>query len=107
MATEWEFVKLEHLVDPDRGISYGIVQPGGPVGDGVPIIRVSDIRDGRISTSEPLRVSPAIEAGYARTRLRGGELLLTLVGTVGEAAVVPESLAGWNTSRAVSVIPVR
>src|SRR6266480_276524 len=107
MATEWECVKLEHLVDPDRGISYGIVQPGGPVGDGVPIIRVSDIRDGRISTSEPLRVSPAIEAGYARTRLRGGELLLTLVGTVGEAAVVPESLAGWNTARAVAVIPVR
>ncbi len=52
-------------------------------------------------------MSPAIEASYSRTRLRGGELLLTLVGTVGEAAVVPESLAGWNTARAVAVIPVR
>ena len=34
-------------------------------------------------------------------------LLLTLVGTVGETAVVPPSLAGWNTARAVGVIPVR
>jgi type I restriction enzyme S subunit len=107
MAGEWETVALEELIEQDRGISYGIVQPGPPVRDGVPIVRVSDVRDSRIATDAPLRVSPDIEAAYSRTRLRGGELLLTLVGTVGEAAVVPESLAGWNTARAVAVIPVR
>ncbi|MCA3226167.1 MAG: restriction endonuclease subunit S [Burkholderiales bacterium] len=107
MAGEWETVPLDSLVEPGRGISYGIVQPGAPVADGVPIVRVSDVRDGRVAVSAPLRVAPAIEAAYARTRLTGGELLLTLVGTVGEAAVVPASLAGWNTARAVAVIPVR
>ena len=54
-----------------------------------------------------MRVAPHIEAAHARTRLTGGELLLTLVGTVGEAAVVPAELAGWNVARAVAVIPVR
>jgi type I restriction enzyme S subunit len=54
-----------------------------------------------------MRVAPAIEAAYSRTRLAGGELLLTLVGTVGETAIVPAALAGWNTARAVAVIPVR
>jgi type I restriction enzyme, S subunit len=107
MAGEWETVELQELVEPDRGISYGIVQPGSPIRDGIPIVRVSDIRNGRVSTADPLRVSPDIEQNYARTRLRGGELLLTLVGTVGEAAIVPEALAGWNTARAVAVIPVR
>lgn len=107
MAIEWSTEPLDRLVDPQRAISYGIVQPGAPTCDGVPIIRVTDIRDGRISTAEPLRVSRDIEAAYSRTRLRGGELLLTLVGTVGEAAVVPSSLVGWNTARAVAVIPVR
>jgi type I restriction enzyme S subunit len=107
MAGEWETVALDSLVEPNRGISYGIVQPGAPVADGVPIVRVSDVRDGRVAVSAPLRVAPAIEAAYARTRLSGGELLLTLVGTVGEAAVVPAALAGWNTARAVAVIPVR
>lgn len=106
MAGEWEIVPLERLVAPERAISYGIVQPGTPVIDGVPIVRVTDIRNGRIAATEPLRVSPQIEAAYARTRLQGGELLLTLVGTVGEAAVVPVVLAGWNTARAVAVIPV-
>jgi type I restriction enzyme S subunit len=106
MAGEWHTVPLERLVDPGRAISYGIVQPGTPASDGVPIVRVTDIRDGRIATEQPLRVSRDVEAAYSRTRLRGGELLLTLVGTVGEAAVVPHSLAGWNTARAVAVIPV-
>jgi type I restriction enzyme, S subunit len=107
MAGEWKSVTLESLIEPGRGISYGIVQPGSPVSDGIPIVRVSDVRAGRIATAAPLRVSPTIEAAYTRTRLSGGELLLTLVGTVGETAIVPKSLAGWNTARAVAVIPVR
>lgn len=107
MAAEWDEVPLERLVEADRGISYGIVQPGTAVSDGVPIVRVSDIRNNRIAVGEPLKVSPSIEAAYSRTRLKGGELLVTLVGTVGEAAIVPDSLAGWNVARAVGVIPVR
>ena len=107
MAGEWEILELGRLIEPERGISYGIVQPGVPVDDGVPIVRVGDIRHGRVNVSEPLRVAPAIEAAFARTRLRGGELLLTLVGTVGESAIAPDSIVGWNTARAVAVIPVR
>lgn len=105
--TAWGFVPLSSLVAPGRAISYGIVQPGAPVKDGVPIVRVADVRNGRIAVESPLRVAPDIEAAHSRTRLRGGELLLTLVGTVGESAVAPESLQGWNVARAVGVIPVR
>lgn len=107
MAGEWETVPLEQLITPGRGISYGIVQPGSSIADGVPIVRVNDVRNGRISTASPMRVTREIESAYSRTRLQGGELLLTLVGTVGETAVVPASLRGWNTARAVGVIPVR
>lgn len=106
MEANVAFQPLRALVDAERGISYGIVQPGQHRRDGVPIVRVTDIRNGRISTSDPLRVDPAIAAKYRRTTLRGGELLLTLVGTVGETAIVPEELEGWNTARAVGVIPV-
>ena len=104
---EFPSVELAHLIDPDRSISYGIVQPGSPCADGVPIIRVSDVRNGQISTTKPLRVLHDIEAHYSRTRLRGGELLITVVGTVGETAIVPQSLAGWNVARAIAVLPVR
>lgn len=105
--SNWETVPLASLVNPGRGISYGIVQPGTPQESGVPILRVTDIRNGRIATHSPLRVAAEVEASYARTRLAGGELLLTLVGTVGETAVVPAELAGWNVARAVAVVPIR
>lgn len=107
MGGDWTAVPLGELVEPHRGISYGIVQPGKPVRDGVPIVRVSDVRNGRIDVRSPLCVSPEIEHPYGRTRLRGGELLITIVGTVGETAIVPENLAGWNVARAIAVLPVR
>jgi type I restriction enzyme, S subunit len=107
VPTGWECAPLDRLVDEERGISYGIVQPGQHDADGVPIVRVNNLRGGRILTDDVLRVSSGIEANYKRTRLRGGEILLSLVGTLGESAVVPPKLAGWNVARAVAVIPLK
>ncbi len=50
-----------------------------------------------------MRIDPAVEKTYERSRLRGGELLVTLVGTVGEVAVAPSEVAGWNVARAIGV----
>jgi type I restriction enzyme S subunit len=106
MAHDWPLVPLGELVDPTRGISYGIVQPGEHVADGVPIIRAGDLRGDRIDAGSPLRVSNSIESNYSRTRLRGGELVMSIVGTVGQTAIIDEQFVGWNTARAVAVIPV-
>jgi|GEM_PF-1887053 len=84
-------------------VSYGIVQPGVVAHDGIPIVRVGDIRNGHIEMTNPLKVERSISAKYGRTVLQGGELLISLVGTVGETAVVPQSMAGWNVARAVAV----
>ncbi|MET8248856.1 restriction endonuclease subunit S [Streptomyces sp. NPDC005202] len=103
----WHYQPLESLLEP-KGIAYGIVQPGAHDPSGVPIVRVKDLRDGRIDRGNALRVGREVEAKYDRTRLRGGEVLLSLVGSVGEVAVVPEDLAGWNVARAIAVMrPVR
>lgn len=107
MSADWPSVELRCLIEPERGISYGVVQPGAAVADGVPIVRVGDVREGRIKVCAPLRVAKEVEAGYSRTRLRGGELLITVVGTVGETAIVPDSLAGWNVARAIAVLPIK
>ena len=102
----WTYELLGSLVD-SRGISYGVVQPGAGDPAGVPIARVNNIKNGRLDPEDVLRISPEIEAKYTRTRLRGGEVLLTLVGSLGECAVVSTDLVGWNVARAVGVIPVR
>ena len=88
----------------DGAISYGIVQPGQHDESGVPVIRVNNISNGQLDLSEVLRVSPEIEEKYKRTRLQGGEVLLTLVGSTGQSFVAPAELAGWNVPRAIAVI---
>lgn len=95
--------RLEDLVT-NGDISYGIVQPGYDTVVGVPIVRVKDIRDGRIDQASVLRVDPKVSDRHSRTVLEGGELLVTIVGTVGESAVVPKEMAGWNVARAVAVV---
>jgi type I restriction enzyme S subunit len=94
---------LSDLVEGGQ-ISYGIVQPGNHVMQGVPIVRVKDVRNGTVDLREPMRVTPDIAERHSKTKLRGGELLLSLVGTVGETAVVTEDLVGWNVARAIAVI---
>jgi len=99
----WTFAPLESCAVPGS-ISYGVVQPGSPVVHGVPIIRVNNFRDMCLNLSDVMRIEPEVEAKYGRTRLSGGEVLLTLVGTIGQVAVVPRTCAGFNVARAVGVV---
>lgn len=104
---EWPEYPLETFVDPERSICYGIVQPGTPHEDGTPIIRVNNFKEGRIDTREALTIDPEIEKKYQRSRLQGGELIVTLVGSMGLSAIVPDELRGWNVARAVGVVPLQ
>lgn len=102
----WPSKQLGDLIENGE-VSYGVVQPGAHVDSGIPIVRVKDFRSGRLDVRDPLRVAPSISARHGRTVLRGGELLLSIVGTVGESAVVPVALSGWNVARAIAVIRPR
>lgn len=102
----WVWATVEQVNCPLRPISYGVLQPGGDLDGGIPLIRVCDVVGGRVLDAQLKRISPNISAQYQRTILRGGEVLLTVVGTIGRTAVVPQSLAGANTARAVAVIAV-
>jgi type I restriction enzyme S subunit len=102
----WPECPLKSLVD-DRGITYGIVQPGQPQVDGVPILRVNNFRSGGLQLDDVMRVAPEVAARFKRSTLRGGEVLITLVGSTGQVAVASPELSGWNVARAVGVVPVR
>lgn len=101
----WTCKRLEECTQ-DRNISYGIVQPGQHTESGVPVIRVNNVNNGQLELKDVLKVSHEIEKKYERTRLKGGEILLTLVGSTGQSFVAPKELAGWNVPRAIAVIRV-
>lgn len=105
----WKLYALEQLVESSRGIPYGIVQTGEAQDDGIPTIRCGDVKPLFVETEALKKVLPEIEEKYARTRLKGGEVVLAIRGTVGNAAVISEELAAHplNISREVAMIPVR
>ena len=97
---------LEQLCEPGRKITYGVVKPGHEVEDGVRFIRGGDVFQGRIAEDVLRTISPQLSEQYKRTILRGGELLVSLVGNPGEVAVVPERLEGANIARQVGLVPL-
>lgn len=102
----WCMATIQQLNPRNRTCAYGVLQPGQDVEGGIPFVRVCDVADGRVAIEQLKHIDPAISDRYQRTILQGGEVLLTIVGTIGRSAVVPESLKGANTARAVAVIPV-
>lgn len=101
----WSKYALDQLVDAERGIPYGIVQTGSAVENGIPTVRCGDVKKLYIDTSNLKPVSSEIERDYKRTRLKGGEVLLAIRGSVGNAGVTPKALHGCNISREVAMIP--
>lgn len=90
---------LEDLIQPTRPISYGILMPGPDVPNGVPYIRVTDIQDGRVVTALVRRTTPEIDQAYKRSKLKAGDLLLSIRGHVGRMAIVPQCLDGANITQ--------
>ncbi len=99
-------VPLLELVDQDTGIPYGIIQTGEPYEGGVPTVRAGDIKAFRLLEDGLKLVDPEVAAQYGRTRLKGGEVLISIRGSVGETCIVPASMRGNNISREVALVPV-
>ena len=101
---EWKEYKLGELTE--RKIGYGIVQPGEHVPNGIPVIKVNNIISGLKCISDLDRTSIENDEKYKRTRLNGGEVIISIVGTIGKTAIVPKQFAGSNLVRATALIDI-
>lgn len=104
LPEDWCVTELGDPLAIDRGISVGVMYPGEHVVDGVPLIKAGDLNGGIIKSNPDFRISQGKHKEYRRTALEGGELVMTLVGNIGQCAIVPPRMAGWNTARAVAVM---
>lgn len=95
----WIATTLDQLVEANAAIIYGILQPGPEVADGVPYVRPTEISDGRILVDELRKTSPQIAERYRRASLKGGDIILSIVGTIGKVAVTPQILDGANITQ--------
>ncbi|NVB39476.1 restriction endonuclease subunit S [Pseudenhygromyxa sp. WMMC2535] len=102
LPTGWVSASISSLCRADKPLCYGVVQPGPEVPGGIHLVRVCDIKDGKIDTSALRTIAPNIDDQYARSRLEGREVLISIVGSIGRVAVATKELAGANIARAVA-----
>jgi type I restriction enzyme S subunit len=108
IPAEWRWVSLRTVMDRNEAFCYGVVQPGADDPRGVFLVRAGDLEKGTVDLSQLRRVPRTVDESYPRSRLRGGELLVTVVGAgIGESAIAPDECAGFNCARAIAKIPVR
>jgi len=103
----WAWVDLRFMMTPEEPFCYGVVQPGEDDPQGPRLIRVCDMENGQVLKKNLRGIPPSIHAQYQRSVLRGGEVLVSVVGTIGRPAIAPLDWTGVNIARAVAKIPVR
>lgn len=101
LPSSWKVVSLEEITDKSAPIRYGVVQIGPNTPEGVPIIPIKHIK--RINNATLHRASPDIEANFVGSRVKGGDVLISVKGTIGEIGVVPNGFEG-NIAREIARI---
>jgi type I restriction enzyme S subunit len=92
-------IPLDGIVGKERPIVYGILMPGRHVPGGVPVVKVRNMKEGTVYREELLQTAPAIDREYRRSRLRAGDILLSIRGTIGRVCVIPPELDGANITQ--------
>ena len=94
---EWDVRHLQEVCQ--EKITYGIVQCGPHLKNGVPYIRVSDMDGPELDPERMLRTSPSIAARFARSTVKEDDLVYALRGKLGEVRQVRREVSGANLTQ--------
>lgn len=96
----WNFKELTEVCS--KPISYGIVQTGPEVNEGIPCVRVVDLTKQKLKTSDMILTSQEIHQSYKKTILQKNELMMALRGEIGLIRIVTDDLVGINITRGIA-----
>ncbi len=98
---------LVKLVCEDRPITYGILKPGTHYEGGYPVIRVKDFSRGLVNVKEVLHTTPEIYTKYLRSVLAEDDVIISIGGTIGRIAVIPQEFVGANITQHTARIALK
>ncbi|MFV0574683.1 MAG: restriction endonuclease subunit S [Vibrio sp.] len=103
LPSGWEWSRLGNIV---KKLTDGSHNPARDTGSGYPMFSSQNVHFGKIDFSNPSRYVD--ENNYlkehSRTQIETDDVLLTIVGTLGRAAVVPSDAPKFVLQRSVAVI---
>ncbi|WP_306642375.1 restriction endonuclease subunit S [Sanyastnella coralliicola] len=98
--SRYETKQLIEVIDEERPITYGILKPGQDIKpDGVPYIKVVDVRNGEIIKESVCHTTIEISDKYKRSTLKAGDILFSIRGHVGRTCMVPPMFLGANITQ--------
>lgn len=101
---KWKPKPLSQLVRDGTDVTYGIVQCGPHVADGVPYVRTSDMTADHLDVSQMGRTATEIATRFTRSRVEKGELVISIRASVGTVHLVPPELDGGNLTQGTARI---
>lgn len=104
LPADWECRPLGELVAPGTSVTYGIVQAGPEVSDGIPYIRTGDMSGEALPIDGLAKTHPSIAARFPRSRVNAGELVYSIRASVGAVHLVPDELDGANLTQGTARI---
>lgn len=100
-AGEWKEDTLENLCTAK--ISYGIVQAGPHIPNGMPYIKSSDLNS-ELCLASLARTSDVIAKKYRRSEVMPGDIVFSLRGNIGVAQIVPKDIPVANLTQGTARI---
>ncbi len=106
IPASWVVLALKRLIDAERPITYGIVQCGPDVSPhGIPYIRPVDMHDeAGVDPANLQHTTVEIAAPYARSTVKGGDIVVSIGPSFGKAMMVPSELTGANLTQGTARI---
>ena len=103
IPVEWDTRRFADIAPNNAPIGYGIVQPGSYDYTGIKVAGIYTINS---SFQEWHMSAKRIEQAYTRSRIRPGDILLSIKGTTGRIGVVPEGTTGNITRDIARIRPI-
>jgi len=90
-------------------MAYGVLVPEFvEPGSGVPMIRTYNLTDrGNVDSADLPEIPKSLADDYQRTKVAAGDLILSVVGSMGRAAVVSNEVVGANLNRPLARLQPR
>lgn len=101
-----EMKTLGEVVSKECSLSYGIVQPGDDVPNGIPVVRPIDLVSMFVEKEGLKKTTKEISDSYKRTILKGNEILFCVRGTTGVMSLASEMLKDCNVTRGIVPITI-
>jgi type I restriction enzyme, S subunit len=99
IPAHWSVSRLQYIAKSGTSITYGIVQAGPHIENGIPYIKTSDMSGDVLPLDGYSKTSPEIDASYTRSKVSQGDLVIAIRATVGKCLPVPKELDGANLTQ--------